>query len=87
MMPTMPARPVLVAVALAAISGCQGSKEAPPTKTVPAKAEPATIRTGPAGAIDRAKQGVEKANEAAVQRTDDAYDRATKQESAERRPP
>jgi hypothetical protein len=84
MMATMPPRPVLVAVALAAISGCKGpaSKDAPPAKT-----EPATIRTGPAGSIDRAKQGVQKANEAAVQRTDDAYDRATKQESSERRPP
>lgn len=48
---------------------------------------PAKIDARPAGAIQRAKQGVEKANEAGVKRNEDAYDRATKSENVERGAP
>jgi hypothetical protein len=64
---------------LAAIAACRGPADAPPAKTDAAKQEQ---KRGP---IERAKRGVEKAQKAAEQRTDDAYDRATKGEGASSR--
>jgi hypothetical protein len=61
------------------------SCESPRKNEAPAKTE--TIDARPAGAIQRAKQGVEKANEAGVQRNEDALDRATKGENVERGAP
>lgn len=64
-----------LAVLCVAIAACRGPAE-PPAKTEP---------TPPRGPIQRAKQGVEKAQKASEQRTDDAFDRATKAEGSSSR--
>ena len=63
--------------------GCPGtpSKDAPAAKT-----EPVDVRPRPES-IKKVKEGAQKANEAAVQRTDDAVDRAMKGETVERGAP
>jgi hypothetical protein len=68
----------VLAVALTGGVGCPGKDDAP------AKTQPAAERPGP---IERAKAGVEKANEAGLRRTDDAVDRATKAEAVDRGAP
>jgi hypothetical protein len=73
--------PVLVGVLVGALS-CKGpSKDEPPAKT-----EPVNVRPGPKS-IERAKEGVQKANEAGVRRTEDAVDRAMQGEAVERGAP
>ena len=74
---------VLGCLVVGVLAGCPGgaSKDAAPAKTEPVDARPRP------DSIKRAKDGVEKANEAAVQRTDDAVDRAMKGETVERGAP
>jgi len=73
----------IVAVLAVALFGCRGG---PSKDEAPAKTEPANVRPGPES-IKRAKEGVQKANEAGVRRTDDALDRATQGESVPRGAP
>ena len=77
----MMSRVVVASAVVIALCSC----ESPRKNEAPAKTE--TIDARPAGAIQRAKTGVEKANEAGVQRNEDALDRATKGENVERGAP
>ena len=61
-------------VLLVAIAACRGPADERPAKDA--------AKTETKGPIERAKRGVEQAQKAAEQRTDDAYDRATKGEGS-----